>query len=142
MSIDSELEPSTLDIRQRIDQIVEINPARHDADAETIVARRNSEEDNLLPRDVNPTAQQLRKKFRQPWTRRKHVPVGNDLLPRDCANRASCWWRDRLFAIINTDRSCLCCNCLHCTSRQQNTGIRLEHAPRNLPQRDLRKSSR
>src|SRR5689334_3173138 len=106
MRVNRELETTTFDIRQRINEIVEIDPARHHSDAEAIVPRRNAEKNLFLPRDVNSLAQQLRKQFRQPWTTRKHVVLGDDFFAGPCSNRTAFYRRrDRFFAIINTDRS-------------------------------------
>src|ERR1051325_2297430 len=143
MSIDSELETTSFDIRERIDEVVEINPARHHSHIETIDARRNAKEDNLLTRDVNAFGQQFGKELRQPWTTGKHVTDGHDLFARLRSNRTvRCWRFNRLFAVIDSDRSRGRGDCLHRASRQQYTRIRLEYAPRDLGQRHLRIRSR
>jgi hypothetical protein len=72
MRIDRHLDPSPIDIRQRINQIVEIDPRRHHAAIETVISRRYAEKDNLLPRHMNQLTQQVRKDLRQPWSTGKH----------------------------------------------------------------------
>src|ERR1051326_2542421 len=142
MSVDCDLETTTLDIRQRINQIVEINPARHHSDVETIVSGRNAEKDLFLPRDVNPFTQQFRKQFWQPWATRKHANVGNDFFAGSCSDRIVDRRCNRFFPVINTDRSRCCSDNLHRASSQQHARIGLENAPRNLAQCELRITSR
>src|SRR5689334_13252309 len=72
MRIDRDLEPSPIEIRQRINQIVEIDPRRHHAAIEPVIPRRDTKKDNLLPRYMNQLTQQVGKDLRQPWTTGKH----------------------------------------------------------------------
>src|ERR1041385_6308241 len=49
MRIDRELEPTPVEIRHCIDQVVEIDPRRHHAAIETVISRRHTKKDYFLP---------------------------------------------------------------------------------------------
>src|SRR5215213_32113 len=89
MSIDRDLEAATVQIGQRINQIVKIDPRRQPVRLETIVSRRNAEEEDLLATHVNQFAEQVGKEFREPWTTGKHEVVRSDLFSADRPNSSA-----------------------------------------------------
>src|SRR6185369_15314142 len=82
MRIKSHLEAAALQVRHRVNKVVEVDPRRHRAFIETRISRRHAKKDYFLARDVNQFAQQIGKDFRQPWTTCKYEVLGHDLRAR------------------------------------------------------------
>ena len=61
MIVDCNLDSSIVQIWNAINKIVEIDPRGHLVRLETILARREAQEKNFLPGDVNQTGEQLGK---------------------------------------------------------------------------------
>src|SRR5687768_9165040 len=58
MCINRNLETTAIEIWNSVNEIVEIDPRWQNTSIESIVSRWNSDEENLLPRDMNQLAEQ------------------------------------------------------------------------------------
>src|SRR6185369_15742075 len=86
MCINRELETASVQIRQSVNEIVEVNPGRQHALIETLISGRNAKKENFLPRDVNQLPKQFRKQLWQPWPAGKYETFCINSLSGDCVN--------------------------------------------------------
>src|SRR5215207_2049438 len=61
--VDRDLETATIKVRQRINEIVEIDPRRHDPAIKTVVAGRDTKKDYLLSRHMDQLTEQVGKQL-------------------------------------------------------------------------------
>src|SRR5690349_19216185 len=113
MCINRQLEPASIEVRQPVNQIVEIDPCGARLWRETLVPGWYAEKEDLLSRHVNQLAQQLRKEFRQPWTTGEHRAICID-------SRLRC---DPRLQIVDADLTRSRNHRLHRTSRHQHAGV-------------------
>src|SRR6185312_3499340 len=80
VQIECNFEAARLEIRKPVHAavIAEIDPDRHLRRREPVIARRNAEEDNFLPRWKNAIPEQFREHFAQPWTAGENKGVGGN----------------------------------------------------------------
>src|SRR5688572_26307634 len=71
MLVDRDLETAVVEIRQCVNEVVEIHPRGQAVRFEEIVTGWDADEENFLTRDVNTFAEQVREEFWQPWTTRE-----------------------------------------------------------------------
>src|ERR1041384_3446293 len=124
MRINRELETASVQIRQTIDEIVEVDPGGQHTLIKTLVSRGNAKEENLLPRYMNQSPQQFGKQFWQPWATGKYETFCNYFVSGSLLNGVDlflpgCWRSDRCVDVINAADSCLGHDCLDRASCQQ-----------------------
>src|SRR5688572_19727758 len=130
MLVDRDFESAAIEIRNGINQIVEIDPRRHQWWSKTFITRRNAEKKHLLSRHVNQFAKQIGKQFRQPWTTCIHQRIR-------AYSSIRC---DSRLQIVDTNLLRLRHDRLDSAARQQHTRIRFENPPRRFTRIKLRES--
>ncbi len=80
MLIDCDFEPTVVEIGEAVDEFIDVHPGRHVRRVKTIIAGGNAEEKDFLSGDANQLAQQLGKKFWQPWTAGEDKFGGDDFM--------------------------------------------------------------
>src|SRR5262249_43233562 len=142
VAIRRDLETAILEIRQAVDLLDEIHPDRHRRGAETLVARRRTEVEDLLACRKDPLTEQIREDFGQPGAAGKDESSRRDGFSRPCRDRSESALAGRrqngLLKVLDTRFGPELNDRLNRVKGLEEPALRLEDRPGNWTEVDLR----
>src|SRR5262245_4090151 len=142
VTVERDLEPAGLQIRDAVDLTAEVDPDGQQRRRESPVARRSAKKEYFLARRMNAVSEHVGKHFGEPRAARENEVVGIDrraAARRDARQMALALGRcDSLRQIVRSDSQRFLYEGLYGPARQQGSALRFENAPRDGPERDLR----